>query len=87
MYGLAIAWQRGSDFQLILIGRTTAVHAASVDDLLERQKAIQDAGADALFITGVKSPAVLDSLAAHATVPLILGSRQEVTAFHQFGGS
>jgi carboxyvinyl-carboxyphosphonate phosphorylmutase len=43
-------------------------------ELLARQAAMESAGVDALFITGLKDPADLDALAANATVPLILGS-------------
>jgi oxaloacetate decarboxylase len=64
-----------TDPALTVLGRTHAAYAAGVKDLLERQKALQDSGADAVFVTGVKSLAVLDSLAAGATVPLVLGGQ------------
>ena len=62
------------DPEFVVIGRTHAALAAGRADLLERQAALESAGIDALFITGLKDPADLDVLAAKASVPLILGS-------------
>ncbi len=63
-----------TDPALVVIGRTHAALAADRADLLARQAALESAGIDALFITGLQDPGDLDALAAGATVPLILGS-------------
>jgi carboxyvinyl-carboxyphosphonate phosphorylmutase len=63
-----------TDASFVLVGRTSASLAASRAELLERQSVLHEAGADAVFVTGVKSLQVLDALAAGARVPLILGA-------------
>jgi oxaloacetate decarboxylase len=63
-----------TDENFTIVGRTNARLASSPADLLERQAALQDAGADAVFIIGIKALQDLDALAAAATVPLILGA-------------
>ena len=63
-----------TDPEFVLVGRTHAALASDRADLLARQAALESAGIDALFITGLQDPADLDALAAKATVPLILGS-------------
>ena len=63
-----------TDPELVLIGRTHAALSRDRADLLARQAALESAGIDALFITGLQDPTDLDALAAQATVPLILGS-------------
>ena len=42
-------------------------------DAIERAKAYQGAGVDAMFLVGVKTRADLDAIAAHIKPPLILG--------------
>jgi carboxyvinyl-carboxyphosphonate phosphorylmutase len=63
-----------TDPSFTIVGRTSARLAASPAELLERQSALQDAGADAVFVTGVKSLHDLDALAGGARLPLILGA-------------
>src|SRR6201747_2232095 len=52
------------DPSLVIIGRTGAASATSVDDAIVRAKAYQATGVDALFFTGVKTRADLDAIAA-----------------------
>ncbi len=63
-----------TDPEFVLVGRTHAALAGERAELLERQTALESAGIDALFITGLQDPADLDALAGRATIPLILGS-------------
>jgi carboxyvinyl-carboxyphosphonate phosphorylmutase len=56
-----------------VIGRTNAA-LASASEMLVRQQAFEDAGADALFIANLKTLEQLDALAKQARVPLLLGS-------------
>lgn len=71
---LRAALEARTDPAFVVMGRTHATLATSREDLLARQSALQDVGIDALFITGLRDPADLDALAAHATVPLVLGT-------------
>ena len=63
-----------NDPTLVVIGRTHAALVGDKEELLARQAAMESAGVDALFITGLQDPGDLDALAAKASVPLILGS-------------
>jgi carboxyvinyl-carboxyphosphonate phosphorylmutase len=63
-----------NDEAFVVVGRTSAALAASQQDLLDRQAALQEAGADAVFVTGVKTLQLLDVLGAAARVPLILSA-------------
>lgn len=76
------------DKTFIVIGRTHATLSGGGRALLERQLAYQDAGVDAIFVSGLKSQEDLDALAHRARVPLILGampngmSSQDLAARH-----
>jgi oxaloacetate decarboxylase len=74
-----------TDASFAIVGRTSANLAASPAELLERQGALQDAGADAVFVTGVKSLQVLDALAGGARLPLILGAAPPGVSAAQLG--
>lgn len=63
-----------TDPTLVVIGRTHAALVAGREELLARQAAMESAGIDALFVTGLQDPGDLDALASNASVPLILGS-------------
>jgi carboxyvinyl-carboxyphosphonate phosphorylmutase len=71
---LRAALEARSDPAFVVMGRTHATLVASREDLLARQAALQEAGVDAVFVTGLRDPADLDALAARATVPLVLGT-------------
>jgi oxaloacetate decarboxylase len=63
-----------TDPRFVVVGRTSAALATNETDLLDRQTALQDAGADAVFVSGVKTLQTLDALATKARVPLILSA-------------
>jgi carboxyvinyl-carboxyphosphonate phosphorylmutase len=63
-----------TDPGFMIVGRTSATLTSDRDDLLQRQLLLQDAGADAVFVVGVKALEEVDALATGARVPLILGS-------------
>jgi carboxyvinyl-carboxyphosphonate phosphorylmutase len=67
----AIAARR--DPRLAIIGRTSALQVAGIEDAIQRAIAYERAGIDALFILGVKTMAQLDVIAEAVTLPLILG--------------
>jgi carboxyvinyl-carboxyphosphonate phosphorylmutase len=65
------------DPSLAIIGRTGAASVTSVDDAIVRAKAYQATGVDALFFTGVKTRADLETIAAATTLPIVLGGPTE----------
>lgn len=67
----AVAARR--DPELAIAARTSAVSVTGLDDALERIRAYQETGVDALFLIGIKQRAVLEAVAAEARLPLILG--------------
>ena len=63
-----------ADPGLVVAGRTGAAAISGIDDALARARAYADAGADAVFLTGLRSEADLEAAAAAlAGVPLIVG--------------
>jgi oxaloacetate decarboxylase len=62
------------DPRLVVVGRTSALSITGVEDTIARLKAYEAAGVDMLFMTGVKSRAELDAVAAAVRLPLFLGS-------------
>jgi carboxyvinyl-carboxyphosphonate phosphorylmutase len=73
-----------SDRSLVIIGRTGAAAVTSVDDAIVRAKAYQATGVDALFFTGVKTRADLETIAAATTLPIVLGGPTEEMADWDF---
>lgn len=61
------------DPKLVIAGRTSAPSATSLDDAVERAKAYEAEGVDALFFIGVKSRSDLEALVAATSLPIILG--------------
>jgi carboxyvinyl-carboxyphosphonate phosphorylmutase len=61
------------DPDLVIAGRTSAASITSVADAIDRARAYQAAGVDAIFLVGVKTRADLDLIAANLRCPLILG--------------
>jgi oxaloacetate decarboxylase len=74
------------DPSLVIIGRTGAASVTSVDDAIVRAKAYQATGVDALFFTGVKTRADLETIAAATTLPIVLGGPTEEMADWDFLG-
>lgn len=61
------------DPALVIAARTSAVSVLGVDDAIERIRAYQDTGVDALFLIGVKQKQQLEAIARVSELPLILG--------------
>jgi carboxyvinyl-carboxyphosphonate phosphorylmutase len=61
------------DSDLIVLGRTGAATTTSVEDAIDRFKAFEAAGVDALFLPGIGSREDLDRIAASVRLPLVLG--------------
>jgi oxaloacetate decarboxylase len=62
------------DQRLLIIGRTSAIAMTGLEDTIARLQAYEAAGVDMLFMTGVKTRAQLDAVAAAVKLPLFLGS-------------
>jgi len=62
------------DKRLVIAGRTSALTISGIEDTIARLKAYEEAGVDMLFMTGVKTRAQLDTLAAAVKLPLFLGN-------------
>jgi len=61
------------DSRLVIVGRTSALSITGIADTIARLKAYEEAGVDMLFMTGVKTRAELDEVAAAVKTPLFLG--------------
>jgi carboxyvinyl-carboxyphosphonate phosphorylmutase len=62
-----------SDPGLVVAGRTSAAAFAGIDEAITRAKGYEAAGADAIFLVGVKSRADLEAVASEIKRPLIIG--------------
>jgi len=61
------------DSRLVVAGRTSAVSVTGVDDAIARARAYESAGVDAMFFSGVKTRAQLESLHGALKIPILLG--------------
>jgi carboxyvinyl-carboxyphosphonate phosphorylmutase len=66
-----------SDPSLVILGRTSAVSVAGLDDAIARVKAYEATGVDGLFLVGLKTRAELEAVAAATTLPIVLGGFPE----------
>jgi carboxyvinyl-carboxyphosphonate phosphorylmutase len=66
-----------SDPSFVIMGRTGAVSITSLGDAIERVRAYETAGVDALFLTGIKSRAELDAISMATQLPIVLGGAPE----------
>ena len=62
------------DKNLVIAGRTSAVAVTGVADAIERAKAYQAAGVDAMFFAGIKTRKDLEAIAGELRIPVFLGS-------------
>ena len=62
-----------SDPSMVIAGRTSAPHLTSVDDTIARSRAYVEAGVDAIFLVGVPSRSVLETISTEIEVPILLG--------------
>jgi len=67
------ALQARRDPGLVIAGRTSAASITTVADAIQRAKAYEAAGVDAIFLVGVKTRSDLDAIASDIRLPLILG--------------
>ena len=62
------------DGNMVIVGRTSAASITGLEDAIERARAYEAAGVDALFFTGVQSREQLDAISDATRVPLMLGN-------------
>jgi carboxyvinyl-carboxyphosphonate phosphorylmutase len=65
------------DTALVIVGRTGAASVSSLGDAIERARAYEACGVDALFFTGIKTRSELEAIAAVTTLPIVLGGAPE----------
>jgi carboxyvinyl-carboxyphosphonate phosphorylmutase len=65
------------DPSLVIMGRTGAASITSLADAIERARAYEATGVDALFLTGIKSRAELEAICAATQLPIVLGGAPE----------
>ena len=70
-----------TDPATVIVGRTSAISVAGLDEAIARAKLYTEAGADALFFTGVPDIAHVAALHAASPLPLIIGGSDG-----EFGG-
>lgn len=62
------------DSRLAIVGRTSAVTIAGMDDALRRIAAYERAGVDAVFLTGIRTPDQVEAVTGAVDVPVVLGA-------------
>src|SRR6201998_2505246 len=65
------------DPSLVIMGRTGAASITSLADAIERARAYEATGVDALFFTGMKGGAELEPIPAATRLPIVLGGAPE----------
>ncbi len=58
---------------LALVGRTSAMWKSSIEDAVERIKAYEKCGVDAIFLVGVKTKDQLEAASGAVKLPLVIG--------------
>jgi len=61
------------DRRLVVVGRTSAIAFASVEDAIARANAYVATGIDAMFFVGIRTRAQLDAIASEIKIPILLG--------------
>jgi carboxyvinyl-carboxyphosphonate phosphorylmutase len=61
------------DPNLVVVGRTGAAQITDLSDAIERVTAYQAAGADAVFLSGIKTLEQVEAISAAVSVPIMLG--------------
>ncbi len=70
---VAAALAARSDTELVIAGRTGAPGFAGIEETIARARAYEAAGADAIFLVGLKSREDLEAISAETSLPLIIG--------------
>jgi oxaloacetate decarboxylase len=65
------------DPSLVIMARTGAISITSLGDAIERARAYEDTGVDALFFTGIKSRQEIEAISVATRLPIVLGGAPE----------
>jgi oxaloacetate decarboxylase len=65
------------DASLVIMARTGAISITSLGDAIERARAYEATGVDALFFTGVKSRDEVEAISVATRLPIVLGGAPE----------
>ena len=65
------------DPSLVIMARTGAISITTLGDAIERARAYEDTGIDALFFTGVKSRQEIEAISIATRLPIVLGGAPE----------
>ena len=65
------------DPSLVIMARTGASSITSLGDAIERARAYEATGVDALFLTGIKTRAELEAMSMATRLPIVLGGVPE----------
>src|SRR6201988_4463689 len=65
------------DPSLVIMGRTGAASITSLADAIERARAYEATGVDALFLPGIKRRAEREAISAATQLPIVLGGAPE----------
>jgi carboxyvinyl-carboxyphosphonate phosphorylmutase len=68
------------DPALVIMGRTGSVSISGLEDAIVRARAYEATGVDALFLTGIRTRAELEAIAAATTLPIVMGGFPEEMA-------
>ncbi len=71
---LRAAVEAREDSLTVVIGRTHAINATSLDDAIERARAYEQTGVDALFLMGVREEGQLEAMRAATALPFMIGN-------------
>lgn len=75
------------DPALVVVGRTSALAIAGLDDAIARLRAYEAAGVDALFVHGLRTREQLDAIAAAVRLPLFVAALPEALRDVDYLGS
>ena len=65
------------DPTLVIVGRTSAASITGLGDMVTRCRAYEQAGVDAVFVTGLRKRSELETLRADLRLPVFLGLAQD----------
>jgi carboxyvinyl-carboxyphosphonate phosphorylmutase len=68
----AVAARRDPNF--IILGRTTGLRSAGLDETVKRVKAYSDTGVDGIFIVGLETMEQIDAIHKATSLPIVLGN-------------
>ena len=72
----AVAARENSD--IVILGRTSAASISGLPDAIERLRAYEAAGVDALMLPGLRTREELDAISEGVRLPLVIGGAAEV---------